>query len=314
MHRDTIHRINGNDYTADNRMKRREFINTVSKAAGGIALTSIPFIAEAHNLTNATQPTVGNIMDLFIKKVPGAPFTDTVDTLKAGNRDIKVTGVVTTMFATVAVIRKTIDLGANFIIAHEPTFYNHRDEVDWLQEDDVYKYKMILLQQHNIAVWRNHDYIHSLTADGVYAGVLDQLEWKQYSTGNNILQVPGIKLRSLIDHVKNKLGIQQVRYIGDLNQLCPKILLMPGAAGGRAQISAISKNKPDVLVCGEIQEWETAEYVRDARAEGRSLALVVLGHIASEEPGSIFMANWIKNNIPSITVTHVTPGNSLSFA
>jgi hypothetical protein len=54
---------------------------------------------------------------------------------------------------------------------------------------------------------------------------------------------------------------------------------MPGAAGGRAQITALSKNKPDVLVCGEIQEWETAEYVRDARAEERSLALVVLGHI-----------------------------------
>lgn len=246
--------------------------------------------------------------------MPGAPFSDTVDTLKAGNRDTKVTGVVTTMFATIAIIRKTIELGANFIIAHEPTFYNHRDEVGWLKDDDVYKYKAALLQQHNIVVWRNHDYIHSLTADGVYAGVLDQLEWKQYTTDNHMLSIPGLKLHSLIEHAKNKLGIQQLRYIGDLNQPCPKVLLMPGAAGGNAQITAISKNKPDVLVCGEIQEWETAEYVRDARAEGKPLALVVLGHIASEEPGSIFMADWIKNNIPGLPVTHVTPGNSLSFA
>jgi putative NIF3 family GTP cyclohydrolase 1 type 2 len=314
MYQDTIHTINGSESIANNKMKRRDFINTISKVTGGVALASMPFTGNAHSFTHAVQPTVGDIIDLFIKQVPGAPFNNTVDTLKAGNRDTKVTGVVTTMFATVAVIRKAIELGANFIIAHEPTFYNHRDEVDWLQEDDIYKYKMTLLQDHNIAVWRNHDYIHSLTADGVYAGVLDQLEWKQYKTGNNLLLIPDIKLRSLIEHVKSKLGIQQLRYIGDLNQTCPKILLMPGAAGGRAQIGAVSKNKPDVLVCGEIQEWETAEYVRDARAEGRSLALVVLGHIASEEPGSIFMANWIKNNIPGITVTHVTPGNSLSFA
>jgi len=313
MYQDTGSTVNRNDNTASNSMKRRDFLNTVSKAAGGIALTSMPFITNANNSDNVSQPTVGDIMDLFIKQVPGAPFKDTVDTLKAGNRDNKVTGIVTTMFATIAVIKKTIELGANFIIAHEPTFYNHRDEVDWLNEDDVYKYKAALLEQHNIAVWRNHDYIHSLAADGVYAGVLEQLEWKQYGTDNRTLLIPGLKLRSLIEHVKKKLSIQQVRYIGDLNESYPKILLMPGAAGGRAQISAISKNKPDVPVCGEIQEWETAEYVRDARAEGKSLALVVLGHIASEEPGSIFMANWIKNNIPGITVTHVTPGNSLSF-
>jgi len=314
MQQNTRCTINSYDDTAYNKMKRRDFINTVSKAAGGVALTSIPFITNAHISAGMVQTTVGDIMDLFIKQVPGAPFNDTVDTLKTGSRDTKVTGVVTTMFATVAVIKKTIELGANFIIAHEPTFYNHRDDVDWLKDDDVYKYKAALLQQHNIAVWRNHDYIHSLTADGVYAGVLDQLEWKQYTTDNHMLSIPGLKLRSLIEHAKNKLGIQQLRYIGDLDQPCQKILLLPGAAGGRPQITAISKNKPDVLVCGEIQEWETAEYVRDARAEGRSLSLVVLGHIASEEPGSIFMANWIKNNIPGITATHVSPGNSLSFA
>jgi putative NIF3 family GTP cyclohydrolase 1 type 2 len=58
-----------------------------------------------------------------LKEVPGAPFEQTVDTLKSGNRDIIVTGVVATMFATIEVIRKAIAMKANFIIAHEPTFY-----------------------------------------------------------------------------------------------------------------------------------------------------------------------------------------------
>ena len=34
------------------------------------------------------------------------------------------------------------------------------------------------------------------------------------------------------------------------------------------QIQAIERVKPDVLICVEIQEWETAEYVRDALAKG----------------------------------------------
>jgi len=303
------------DHTRNNVIKRREFISTLSKAAGSVALLSLPAIADAGNFFTDVSPyTVGDIMDLFIKQVPGAPFNDTVDTLKSGDRDMQVTGIVTTMFATIEVINKTIELKANFIIAHEPTFYNHKDDVDWLQQDDIYNYKAALLKQHNIAVWRNHDYIHSLTADGVYAGVVKQLEWEKYTNSNNILTIPGMNLKTLIQHTKNKLGIKELRYIGDLNESCENILLIPGAAGGKVQIEAISKNKPDVLVCGEIHEWETAEYVRDARAKGTSLSLVVLGHIASEEPGSIFMANWIKNNVPGIPVTHVAPGNSLSFA
>ena len=88
---------------------------------------------------------------------------------------------------------------------------------------------------------------------------------------------------------------------------------MPGAAGGRRQIEAISKAKPDVLICGEIQEWEAAEYIRDGRSKGDNTSLVVLGHIASEEPGSEFMLQWLKKKVPSVKSTHITPGNSLAF-
>src|ERR1700759_2002861 len=116
-----------------------------------------------------------------MKEVPGAPFTGTVDTLKSGKPGTVVTGIVTSMFATVEVIRQAIDLGANFIIAHEPTFYNHEDKIDWLANDEGYKYKQDLLDKHNIAVWRNHDTIHRHKPDGVTKGVLDQLEWQQYA-------------------------------------------------------------------------------------------------------------------------------------
>jgi len=64
---------------------------------------------------------------------------------------------------------------------------------------------------------------------------------------------------------------------------------------------------------GELSEWETAEYVRDALAKGDNLSLIVLGHIASEEPGSEFMLNWLKEKVPGIKATHVPSGNSLRF-
>ena len=43
---------------------------------------------------------------------------------------------------------------------------------------------------------------------------------------------------------------------------------MPGAASGQTQVSFIEKEKPDIMVVGELREWETAEYIRDARLLG----------------------------------------------
>jgi putative NIF3 family GTP cyclohydrolase 1 type 2 len=289
---------------------RRKFITNI----GATAILATPLVSLAAGFLRKPV-TVGEVMDLFKKEVAKEMGADTVDTLKSGDKDIVVTGIVTTMFATIEVIRKTIALGANFIIAHEPTFYNHRDETKWLENDEVYRYKADLLKQHNIAVWRNHDYIHSRKPDGVIEGLADQLGWKKYQETNQIVyNLPAaLTLKAMISHLKTKLHIQMVRYIGNPDQLCKKILFIPGAAGGETQIQTTSTMKPDVLICGEISEWETAEYVRDARAKGQQLSLVVLGHIASEEPGSVFMEQWLKEKFPAIKTSHIPAGNSLSF-
>ncbi len=287
---------------------RRDFLLKTSAILGtGIFLNPVDLFAAS----SKAEYTVGEIMDLFISKVPNSPFSPTVDTLKSGNRDQQVTGIVTTMFATLTVIRKAIELNANFIIVHEPTFYNHLDETAWLDGDPVYEFKKNLLEEHGIAVWRNHDYVHSLQIDGVQKGVVDELGWNEYYKQNAVLNLPETTLESLIEHIKEKMGVPALRYVGNLDQKASKILLLPGAIGGRRQIELIMQEKPDVLICGESPEWETPEYVRNANEMGEKLGLIVIGHSASEEGGSEFMKSWIEENVPGMPVTHFASGNSL---
>ncbi|HJP62083.1 MAG TPA: hypothetical protein VJ844_01510, partial [Mucilaginibacter sp.] len=122
---------------------RRKFIRDSALIAGaGIAALSLPKTTSAAGFFKPDGTyTVKQIMDMFISQVPGGVKGSTVDTLKSGSPDTVVTGILTTMFATVDIIRKAITLGANFIIAHEPTFYNHADGTDWLKDDDVYQFK-----------------------------------------------------------------------------------------------------------------------------------------------------------------------------
>jgi putative NIF3 family GTP cyclohydrolase 1 type 2 len=251
--------------------------------------------------------TIQQVIDLILTTIPGAPFQETVDTIKSGDGQQEVKGIVTTMFATIDVIKKAATLGANFIIAHEPTFYNHKDETPWLDNSDVFKYKNDLLKKHSIVVWRFHDYWHTHRPDGVLMGVLTKLGWQNFYTSENprMVLIPAMSLEDLINHTKKSLGIRQVRYIGDSKQICKRIGLLPGAAGGRSHIELLQKEKPDVLIVGEVSEWETAEYVRDAQAIKLPMSLIVLGHSESEEPGMEWLVPWLKPKLKDIKVSHI---------
>ncbi|GAB3990795.1 hypothetical protein GCM10028807_18690 [Spirosoma daeguense] len=295
---------------------RRKFLTTATKAVGTSMLLNVPFLNQA-TLFAASQPpmTVGQVMGLILKSIPNAPFPKTVDTLKSGTESQQVTGIVSSMFATVEVIEKTIAAGANFIIVHEPTFYNHLDETEWLAKDSVFQKKQELLAKHNIAVWRFHDYWHSHRPDGIQKGMLTTLGWEKYADEKDahILTVPTTTLAQLVSHLKAKLGITQVRIVGDMKQSCQRVLLLPGAPGGRNQIMAIERIKPDVVLCGEISEWETPEYVRDARKQGQKLSLVVLGHIMSEAGGMEWLVSWLKPQLPGINVAYIPSGNPFQY-
>ncbi len=286
-------------------LQRRAFITTSLKAALAGSMMGLPAFSLAAG-SRSFDLTIRQVIDLIIKDIPGAPFKETVDTIKSGSADNKVTGIITTMFATINVIKEAIQLNANFIIAHEPTFYNHTDDKKWTGENKVVSEKDALLAKHNITVWRFHDYIHSFKPDGVFYGVTKKAGWEGYTkSGEETFIIPAASLKNIAEHLKKTLSIDHVRVVGDLNRSCKKITLMPGAAGGKTQIEIAEKEKPDVLIVGEVHEWETAEYIRDARLLGHEISLIVLGHIASEEPGMSWFVHWLQPKIPGIKVTHI---------
>ena len=288
----------------------------MTKAAATSMFLSTPVITHAQPKQAGQQSmTVQQVMDLILATIPGAPFAKTVDTLKTGSASQTVTGIVSTMFATTDVIHQAIAAGANFIIVHEPTFYNHLDETDWLKNDPVFRHKYDLLIKHGIAVWRFHDYWHTHRPDGIRTGVMNALGWSKYADRNNpdVLTLSPVPLHKLIAHTKAKLGIKLVRVVGDPAQSCRRLLLLPGASGGRNQIAAIEKVKPDVVLCGEVSEWETPEYIRDARRQGQTISLVVLGHIMSEAPGMEWLVSWLQPKLPGIKCSYIPSGNAFVY-
>ena len=295
--------------------KRRKFISTAVKAAGASALISAPGIGMAVSRNNAKTYTVQDVIGIILKEIPGGPIANTVDTIKSGSADQQVSGIVTTMFATVKVIEEAAKQNANFIIAHEPTYYNHNDDPNWVKNNEVQKKKQALLEEKKIAVWRFHDHWHRYRPDGIRNGVLKKMGWLQYFQQDNpaIIQIPTVSLKDLVAHFKSALGIEHLRVVGDLNQPCSRIGLMPGAAASEMQVSLVEKEKPDVLVIGETREWETVEYTRDGKLMGEKTSLIVLGHAASEDPGMEWLVEWLQPKVPELKVTHIASGDPFTW-
>jgi putative NIF3 family GTP cyclohydrolase 1 type 2 len=287
--------------------ERRAFIVAAMKAAGASALLVIPRGSRENKLAPLRETyTVQDIINIILKEIPGAPFKQTVDTIKCGSATQQVSGIVTTMFPTVQVIEEAARIKANFIIAHEPSFYNHSDDQNWVPQNEVLKKKLSLLQQHNITIWRFHDYWHSYRPDGIAYGVLKDTGWLQYyQPGKMTIHLPSVPLHDLITHLQKSLGISHLRMIGDPKQPCEWISILPGAAGGQRQITLVENDKPDVLIVGEVHEWETAEYIRDARQLGSKTALIILGHAVSEEPGMQWLVEWLQPKLPGLPISHI---------
>jgi putative NIF3 family GTP cyclohydrolase 1 type 2 len=247
--------------------------------------------------------TVQYILDKLME--PVNHIQNTVDTLKTGNPATEVKGIATAFMATHKVIEQTITLGANLLITHEGIYFSHHDHTESLEKDPVYNEKRRLIMESGLAIYRFHDYWHRYKPDGIMAGLIQALDWQSYIVENQpaatILSIPPRTLGEISEHIKGRLGLQYLRFAGDLEMKCTRIGLLAGYRGGGGLcIPLYEQESLDLIIYGEGPEWETPEYVRDANDQGKQRNLIVLGHAESEEPGMRYLAQSLQTMFPSI--------------
>ena len=233
---------------------------------------------------------------------------DTVDTFKAGNPDTVVTGIAVTMMATMDVLQRASAKGLNLVITHEPTFYSHLDTPEGMPEDDpVWAEKRAFIEKHNMVVWRFHDHWHMRKPDGIESGMVRSLGWQKFQNAENqyFFVVPETTVKKLAQEVATKLDSSVVRVVGDPDLKVTKVGFSPGAAGAQRETQALEQDDVQVLLVGETREWETVEYAADAVTQGRKKALIVIGHIPSEQNGMEECTRWLKEFVKQIPVEFV---------
>src|SRR5216684_4942212 len=277
-----------------------------------IKSTTVFLIAIA-SLTSAAlagdQPLTAREVIARIQQHVGVPWrSDTVDTFKAGNPDTPVTGIAVTMMATLDVLQRAAANGQNLVITHEPTFYNHLDRPDGMDENNpVWKEKREFIEKNGLVVWRFHDHWHLRKPDGILAGMVQALGWEKYQNAENphLFTMPETTLEKLAADVAKRLNTPVLRVVGNPEMRVTKVALSPGSAGFQRETHALEMENVEVLLVGETREWETVEYAADAVSEGKSKALVVIGHVPSEQAGMEECARWLKTFVKNVPIEFV---------
>jgi len=276
----------------------------------GLAALTVSLFVARELYAQENTLTAQQVIERIQKHVGIAWEKDTVDTFKAGDPQTKVTGIAVTMMATLDVLQRAAAAGDNLIITHEPTFYSHLDTVDELpqkENDPVLMAKREFIREHKLVIWRFHDYWHKRNPDGIEIGTARALGWDKYVDAGNpyLFKIPETTLLALTVELNKKLDTHVMRVIGDPNLKIKKLALVPGASGFGAETRALEIPDVDVLVTGEPREWETVEYVADAVTEGKKKALVILGHIPSEQSGMDECTKWLKMFVNEVPVQFV---------
>ena len=276
-------------------------------------ISLIVFCTSAFVNGQKTQPmTAAAVIETIIKQTGSEPVPNTVDVFKAGDPTTPVTGIVTTMFATMDVLKKAVEMNCNLIIAHEPVFYNHRDETTQFQNDQVFLEKKKFIDDNKLVIWRFHDYIHRIRPDAIDYGMALKLGWLKYTDIKAVehFVIPETTLKELLKTLKKIFPENAFNVIGNPAMKLTKVAFSAGAPGSAVHFSMLEDNNVDVLIAGEVSQWETYEYARDAVSQGRNKAVIFLGHVTSEEPGMEYCAEWLKGFLKNIPVRFVKSGPS----
>jgi hypothetical protein len=84
-----------------------------------------------------------------------------------------------------------------------------------------------------------------------------------------------------------------------------RVALNPGFTGFVRETKELETDNVEVLLVGETREWETVEYADDAVTEGKRKALIIIGHVPSEQAGMEECTRWLKTFVKDVPIEFV---------
>lgn len=206
--------------------------------------------------------------------------------LMIGESNLEITNILVALDCTLDVIKEAREKNCNLILTHHPLLFRKPSSIT---DKTLQGKKILQLIQSNIAVYSSHTNLDAVQG-GINDVVVDILGFKnseilsenkeakntniKSGIGRLITLEKEINLKDLLNLLKDKLVLKDLRYSGDLDRKIKKVSIINGSGQDFFEISKIKE--ADAIITGDT----SYHFVSDFSEE--NIAIVDIGHFPSE--------------------------------
>jgi putative NIF3 family GTP cyclohydrolase 1 type 2 len=244
------------------------------------------------------------------------------DGFKAGDPSAVVKGIATTAMATLDVLKQAVKANANLVLTYEPTFYGRADgqaaapstpgrgPAGFGADDPVVKAKREFIAKNGLVVFRLRDHWQARKENEMVTSLAGALGWSKgrVNSDDALYDIPSVTAEEAVALIRSKLNLRGgLRAVGDRKARVRRVLLHPGAMTPATMWQRYSE--VDLIVAGEVREWENTHYAADMFTAGEKRALVTIGRVVSEDPGMRACAEWLKTVVKEVPAKWIGAGD-----
>lgn len=229
--------------------------------------------------------------------------------LLLGARDREVERVLTCLTLTPDVAQEAVQQGVGLIVTHHPILFR---PIQRITAETVEGAMLLDLIRAGVAVYSPHTAFDS-AREGINAQWCERLELRspqplrwfpEHIPAENPRAATGsgragelaqpISLATFLECVKQAVGLAHLQYVGDSNQEIQKVAVACGAAA--MYLDDAARLECDLLLTGE------ARFHDCLKARGEKIALVLVGHYASERFACEWLAEHLQKEFPQLQI------------
>ena len=272
------------------------------------------------SLRGAAPITAEEIVQRIQRELGGEWPSTGPDGFKAGNPSTVVKGIATTAMATLDVLKQAVGANTNLVLTYEPTFYSRADgrmesppergPGELSANDPVARAKQEFILKNSLVVFRLRDHWQARKENDMVTGLAAALGWSAHrvTPDDALYEIPPATAEATVASIRARLNLRAgLRTVGDRHAAIRRVLLFPGSMTPPTMWQRYSE--VDMIVAGEVREWENSHYAADLFTAGEKRAFVTIGRVVSEEPGMRVCADWLETVVKQVPAKWIAVGD-----
>jgi hypothetical protein len=256
----------------------------------------------AASVAGAESMTAEVILRRIQEELGGEWAAGGPDGFQSGDPSTQAKGIATTAMATLDVLKQALEAKTNLVLTYEPAFHARGD-------DPVIKAKREFIEKNGLVVFRLRDHWQARKENEMVTGLAGALGWSRRVKNDDALyDIPPATAEATVALIRSKLNLRGgLRSVGDRKAVVRCVLLAPGSMSPAVMWRRYSE--VDMVIAGEVREWENTHYAADMFIAGEKRALVTTGRVVSEEPGMRLCAQWVKTIVMEVPARWIGVGD-----